>query len=54
MGARDQLVLAAPGMTFVSRDEATALLGRLDLEMFEEEEADDAARQRQALAWSST
>ena len=38
-------------MTFVSREEALALLQGLDLEMFEEEEADGVTPRGNAKHW---
>jgi SAM-dependent methyltransferase len=38
-GARDSWV-GRPGMTFLTRDEAQALLGGLEIELFDEEESD--------------
>lgn len=49
-GPRDSWA-GRPGMTFVSRDEATALLEGLDLEMFEEEEADGVTPRGNAKHW---
>jgi tellurite methyltransferase len=40
-----------PGMTFVSRDEALALLDGFDLEMFEEEEADGVTPRGNPKHW---
>jgi len=40
-----------PGMTFIGRDEALALLAGLDLEMFEEEEADGVTPRGNAKHW---
>jgi SAM-dependent methyltransferase len=40
-----------PGITFVSRDEALALLDGFDLEMFEEEEADGVTPRGNAKHW---
>jgi tellurite methyltransferase len=40
-----------PGMTFVSRDDALALLAGLDLEMFEEEEDDGVTPRGNAKHW---
>ena len=40
-----------PGMTFVSRDEALALLDGFELEMFEEEEADGTTPRGNAKHW---
>jgi tellurite methyltransferase len=39
------------GMTFVSRDEAITLLAGLDIEMFEEEEADGVTPRGNAKHW---
>ena len=49
-GPRDSWV-GRPGMTFVSREEALALLQGLDLEMFEEEEADGVTPRGNAKHW---
>jgi SAM-dependent methyltransferase len=49
-GTRDSW-LGRPGMTFVSRDEALALLDGLDLEMFEEEESDGVTPRGKAKHW---
>ena len=49
-GPRDSW-FGRPGMTFVSRDEATALLDGLTLEMFEEEEADGVTPRGNAKHW---
>lgn len=49
-GPRDSWA-GRPGMTFVSRDEALALLQGLDLEMFEEEEADGVTPRGNAKHW---
>jgi len=49
-GPRDSWV-GRPGMTFVSRDEATAMLDGLELEMFEEEEADGVTPRGNAKHW---
>jgi SAM-dependent methyltransferase len=49
-GARDSW-FGRPGMTFVSRDEALALLDGLALEMFEEEEADGVTPRGNAKHW---
>ena len=49
-GPRDSWVGRA-GMTFVSRDEALVLLKGLDLEMFEEEEADGVTPRGNAKHW---
>ena len=40
-----------PGMTFLSRDEALALLEGFDLEMFDEEEADGVTPRGNAKHW---
>jgi tellurite methyltransferase len=40
-----------PGMTFVGRDEALALLDGFELEMFEEEEADGVTPRGNAKHW---
>ena len=40
-----------PGMTFVSRDEAMTMLAGLELEMFEEEEADGVTPRGNAKHW---
>jgi len=40
-----------PGMTFLSRDEALALLRGLDLEMFEEEESDGVTPRGNSKHW---
>ncbi len=40
-----------PGMTFVGRDEALGLLAGLELEMFEEEEADGVTPRGNAKHW---
>lgn len=49
-GPRDSWA-GRPSMTFVSRDEALALLQGLDLEMFEEEEADGVTPRGNAKHW---
>jgi tellurite methyltransferase len=49
-GPRDSWV-GRPGMTFVSRDEATTMLDGLELEMFEEEEADGVTPRGNAKHW---
>jgi len=49
-GVRDSWV-GRPGITFVSRDEALALLDGLDLEMFEEEEADSVTPRGHPKHW---
>jgi tellurite methyltransferase len=49
-GPRDSWV-DRPGMTFVTRAEALALLDGLDLEMFEEEEADGVTPRGNAKHW---
>ncbi len=49
-GPRDSWV-GRPGMTFVSRDEAMAMLDGLELEMFEEEEADGVTPRGNAKHW---
>ena len=49
-GPRDSWV-GRPGMTFVSRDEALAMLAGLELEMFEEEEADGVTPRGNAKHW---
>ena len=49
-GPRDSWV-GRPGMTFVGRDEALALLDGLELEMFEEEEADGVTPRGNAKHW---
>src|SRR5262249_23101427 len=49
-GPRDSWV-GRPGMTFVSRDEATSLLDGLEVEMFEEEEADGVTPRGNAKHW---
>ena len=49
-GPRDSWAGRA-GMTFVSRDEALAMLDGLDLEMFEEEEADGVTPRGNAKHW---
>jgi tellurite methyltransferase len=49
-GPRDSWV-DRPSMTFVSREEALALLQGLDLEMFEEEEADGVTPRGNAKHW---
>lgn len=49
-GPRDSWA-GRPGMTFVSRDEALALLDGLELEMFEEEEADGVTPRGNAKHW---
>ena len=49
-GPRDSWV-GRPGMTFVSRDEALAMLDGLELEMFEEEEADGVTPRGNAKHW---
>ena len=49
-GPRDSWV-GRPGMTFVSRAEAEAMLAGLDVEMFEEEEADGVTPRGTAKHW---
>jgi tellurite methyltransferase len=49
-GPRDSWV-GRPGMTFVGRDEALAMLDGLDLEMFEEEEDDGVTPRGNAKHW---
>ena len=49
-GPRDSWV-GRPGMTFISRDEAMAMLDGLALEMFEEEEADGVTPRGNAKHW---
>jgi len=49
-GPRDSWV-ERPGMTFLSRDEALALLQGLELEMFEEEESDGVTPRGNAKHW---
>jgi len=49
-GPRDSWV-GRPGMTFLGRDEALALLDGFDLEMFEEEEADGVTPRGNAKHW---
>jgi tellurite methyltransferase len=49
-GTRDSW-LGRPGMTFVSREQALALLDGLDLEMFEEEESDGVTPRGKAKHW---
>ena len=49
-GPRDSWV-GRPGMTFVGRDEALALLDGFELEMFEEEEADGTTPRGNAKHW---
>jgi SAM-dependent methyltransferase len=49
-GPRDSWV-GRPGITFVSRDAALALLAGLELEMFEEEEADGVTPRGNAKHW---
>jgi SAM-dependent methyltransferase len=49
-GPRDSW-LGRPGITFVSRDEALELLKGLDLEMFEEEEADSVTPRGTPKHW---
>jgi tellurite methyltransferase len=49
-GPRDSWA-GRPGMTFVSRDDALALLAGLDLEMFEEEEDDGVTPRGNAKNW---
>ncbi len=49
-GPRDSWV-GRPGITFVSRDEALELLKGLDLEMFEEEEADSVTPRGTPKHW---
>lgn len=49
-GPRDSW-LGRSGMTFVSREEALALLAGFDLEMFEEEEADGVTPRGNAKHW---
>ena len=49
-GPRDSWA-GRPGMTFLGRDEALALLDNFDLEMFEEEEADGVTPRGNAKHW---
>lgn len=49
-GLRDSWV-GRPGITFVSRDEALAMLDGLELEVFEEEEADGVTPRGNAKHW---
>jgi SAM-dependent methyltransferase len=49
-GPRDSWA-GRPGMTFVDRDEALALLDGFELEMFEEEEADGVTPRGNAKHW---
>jgi tellurite methyltransferase len=49
-GPRDSWV-GRPGITFVSRDEALALLAGFDLELFEEEEADSITPRGNPKHW---
>ena len=49
-GKRDSW-LGRPGMTFVDRDEALALLDGFELEMFEEEESDGVTPRGNAKHW---
>jgi tellurite methyltransferase len=49
-GPRDSWA-GRPGMTFVSRDDALALLSGLDLEMFDEEEDDGVTPRGNAKHW---
>lgn len=49
-GPRDSW-FGRPGMTFVSREEALALLEGLDVEMFDEEEADGVTPRGNAKHW---
>ena len=49
-GPRDSW-LGRPGLTFLTRDEALALLRGLDVEMFEEEEADGETRRGNTKHW---
>jgi tellurite methyltransferase len=49
-GSRDSWV-GRPGITFVSRDEALALLAGFELEMFEEEEADSVTPRGNPKRW---
>jgi tellurite methyltransferase len=49
-GPRDSWV-GRPGMTFVRRDDALALLSGLDLEMFDEEEDDGVTPRGNAKHW---
>jgi SAM-dependent methyltransferase len=49
-GPRDSWA-GRPGMTFVSRDQALALLDGLDLEMFEEEQDDGVTPRGNAKHW---
>jgi SAM-dependent methyltransferase len=49
-GPRDSWV-GRPGMTFVTRDEALALLDGFEVEMFEEEEADGVTPRGNAKHW---
>ncbi len=49
-GPRDSWV-GRPGMTFVGRDEALGLLSSLDLELFEEEEAEGVTPRGNAKHW---
>ena len=49
-GPRDSWV-GRPGITFVTREEALAMLSGLDLEMFDEEEADGVTPRGNAKHW---
>ena len=49
-GPRDSWV-GRPGITFLSRDEAIALLAGFDIEMFEEEEADGTTPRGKPKHW---
>lgn len=49
-GPRDSWV-GRPGITFLSRDEAMALLAGFDVEMFEEEEADSTTPRGKPKHW---
>jgi tellurite methyltransferase len=49
-GPRDSWV-GRPGMTFVERDQARALLDSFDIEMFEEEEADGTTPRGKPKHW---
>ncbi|HEY2873648.1 MAG TPA: class I SAM-dependent methyltransferase [Reyranella sp.] len=49
-GPRDSWV-GRPGITFLSRDEATALLAGCEVEMFEEEEADSVTPRGNQKHW---
>ncbi len=49
-GPRDSWV-GRPGMTFLTRDEAMALLDGFDIEMFEEEEADGVTPRGNSKHW---